>query len=313
MSSFKAAEANVLSKCTRASSGRFLSSKMRPTNNRNPSPNAQLPSPWIKYWCNSSTAVSSSFDNFPSTSRTRPSKSIAAYLKYHNNDSEWTILRSRNLCCPSFTSRSLNTMAGSRFFRRSFSSSSSFESWRSRFWAGNISGGISLPTASPLAAAAPSGTPSVSDIFSSLSDVDNCFFFFFLSFFFSFLAILSLIAERLRSNAIDCKRACSISLFSSSNPGLSSRAAICGSNAKLFPPSLAERVMAAKMRILNLNYVQKERLKIYVLPISGAKLCPSGVDRISCGKSKMYFGILLPHKNWHNSCENVLQLCFNKS
>lgn len=149
-------------------------------------------------------------------------------------------------------------MAGSRFFRRSFSSSSSLESWRSRFCAGNISDGISLPAASPLAAAAASDTPSVSDMFTadSLSDVDNCFFFFFLSFFFSFLAILSLIALRLRSKAIDCKRACSISSFNASKPGLCSRAAICGSNAILLPPSLAERVIAAE------NQDKKQRWKI---------------------------------------------------
>lgn len=133
------------------------------------------------------------------------------------------------------TSTSLKTIAGSRFFLRSFSSCNSAESSRKRFCDGSISDGISLPAAPFNCSAA-----SISDILNSLSDDDACFFFFFLSFFFSFLAILSFMAVRLRSNAIDCNRACSISLFNSSKPGLSSRAPICGSYEKLPPLSFAE-------------------------------------------------------------------------
>lgn len=61
--------------------------------------------------------------------------------------------------------------------------------------------------------------------------------------------------------------------------------------------------------ILILNYYL---VLHYYVPINGAKDCPSGVDKISCGRSKMYFGTLVPHKNWHKSSENVLQLCFSK-
>lgn len=143
-----------------------------------------------------------------------------------------------------FTSISLKTIAGSRgFLLRSFSSFNSWESCLNRVSDGCISSGISLlPIAPPPFA---DSLASISDIFNadSLSDVDKCFLFFFLSFFFSFLAIFSLIAVRLRSNAIDCNRACSISVFSSSNPGLCSRAPICGSYEKPPPPSLAELAM----------------------------------------------------------------------
>lgn len=49
-----------------------------------------------------------------------------------------------------------------------------------------------------------------------------------------------------------------------------------------------------------------------MLPNNGPNDCPSGVDKNSSGKSRIYFGILLPHKNWQRSSENVLQLCLSK-
>lgn len=43
--------------------------------------------------------------------------------------------------------------------------------------------------------------------------------------------------------------------------------------------------------------INNDQLLIQNLPISGPKLCPSGVDKNSCGKSKMYLGMDAPHKN----------------
>lgn len=125
--------------------------------------------------------------------------------------------------------------------------------------------------------------------------LSESFFFFFLSFFFSFLASLSLMAVRLLSNASDCKRAASISVFNSSKPGLSSRALSCGSNENVVSVPVPPATCSAEIEE-NLVMVIDSH-KWTHSPNNGANDCPSGVDSISDGRSKIYLGMLVPHKN----------------
>lgn len=144
------------------------------------------------------------------------------------------------------TSMSLNTIAGSRFFLLSSSSS------RSRASSSRIACDGRISCATAFAAAAPFSSPeSTSDIFTALfpseSELEWCFFFF-LSFFLSFFASFSLIADRLWSNCSDCKRAASISVFRSLKPGLSWRAVICGSNENVVPVPVPSESCSAKAK-----------------------------------------------------------------
>lgn len=84
---------------------------------------------------------------------------------------------------------------------------------------------------------------------------------------------------------------------------------------------VAQKKSLCYLLLVDLKYLMKRKfVSLWLIadvsdlysPISGPKVCPNGVDKNSEGKSKMYFGMLAPHKNWHKSSENVLQLCFKR-
>lgn len=146
------------------------------------------------------------------------------------------------------TSMSLNTIGGSRFLRRSSSAARSRASSSICASDGSISCGIECPLAPFNSAASTSDILFVELTKLSLSEQLLEFFFFFLSFFFSFLVSLSLMADRLLSNSNDCKRAASISVFNSSKPGLCPRALTCGSNENVVSVPVPPLICSDKSR-----------------------------------------------------------------